>query len=144
MGTIAVPIHSRRCSVFGLNEHSVSTIDGPVTDPQTMQDFSNMLQQDSSISPSYFNGLIIKVILLGREKSEGIWSSVHQFAYATVMIISQLCFGGEAAPQRMGTEVWAVSLYHVVYLREETPGLVFISETKQADQSPFLFTTQCA
>lgn len=60
------------------------------------------------------------------------------------MIISQLCFGSEAAPQRMGTEVWAVSLYCVVCLREETPGLVFISETKQADQSPFLFTTQCA
>lgn len=51
---------------------------------------------------------------------------------------------GEAAPQRMGTEVWPVSLYHVVYFREETPGLVFISETKQADQSHFLFTTQCA
>lgn len=58
-----------------------------------MQNSSNMLQQETSMSPSYSNGLIIKVILLGREKSEGIWSSVHRFAYAAVMLISQLCFG---------------------------------------------------
>lgn len=56
-----------------------------------MQDSSSTLQQEISMSLSYFNGLKAKVILLGREKSEGIWSSVQQFAYAAVMIISQPC-----------------------------------------------------
>lgn len=47
-----------------------------------MQISSNMLQQETSMSLSYFTGLMIKVILLGRAKSEGICFSVHWFAYA--------------------------------------------------------------
>lgn len=75
--------------LMSMNSNSVNTINGPATSPKTVQLFGNMLQQQTSLSPLWFTGLIIKGILFWREKSEGIWSCIHWLAYAAVMILFQ-------------------------------------------------------
>lgn len=49
--------------LMSMNSNSVNTINGPATSPKTVQLFGNMLQQQTSLSPLWFTGLIIKGIL---------------------------------------------------------------------------------